>query len=209
MASPEKPIPPDVELNLTRYELRRGGRVRRVAFHDLGKELSPFPYMRVVTQDRHGRFLIEHLQRAGMEVERGVELLDFEQAPDGVRARPRHADGSEESCESAYRLLRRGSLEGARRPGRRLPRRDLRAVLVREFSRLDLSWARQGWPETRSTRCGRTATSPSPTPDEFPTRSRAGSRRSWRGRPRRPSSRPRSWPPSAKNSYAAVPYHCR
>ena len=30
MASPEKPIPPDVELDLTRYELRRGGRAERL-----------------------------------------------------------------------------------------------------------------------------------------------------------------------------------
>jgi 2-polyprenyl-6-methoxyphenol hydroxylase-like FAD-dependent oxidoreductase len=79
-----------------------GRRVRRVAFEELGKGLSPFPYMVVCTQDRHERFLIEHLGRAGVQVERQLELVDFQQSPDGVRARLRGADGAEETCEAAY-----------------------------------------------------------------------------------------------------------
>ena len=80
-----------------------GGRlVRRVAFEDLGKGMSAFPYMMVCTQDRHERFLIEHLGRAGVQVQRSTELIGFEQTPDAVRARLRRADGAEESCETAY-----------------------------------------------------------------------------------------------------------
>ena len=79
-----------------------GRRVRRVAFQDLGKGLSAFPYMTVCPQDRHERFLIEHLGRAGVQVQRSTELVAFEQTPEGVRARLRRADGGEETCEAAY-----------------------------------------------------------------------------------------------------------
>ena len=79
-----------------------GRRVRRVAFHELGKGMSAFPYMMVCTQDRHERFLIEHLRRAGVQVQRKVELVDFQQTEGGIRARLRHGDGTEEACEAAY-----------------------------------------------------------------------------------------------------------
>ena len=39
--------------------------------------------MMVCPQDRHERYLIEHLNRAGGEVERPMELSDFEQALTG------------------------------------------------------------------------------------------------------------------------------
>ena len=48
----------------------RGRRVARAVLGDMGKGLSPFPFMFVCPQDRHERFLIEHLRRAGVEVER-------------------------------------------------------------------------------------------------------------------------------------------
>ena len=80
-----------------------GGRqVGHVAFGDIGKGLSPFPYMVVCPQDRHERFLIEHLRQAGVEVERSTELLDFTQEPDQVRARLKNAKGDEETCAAAY-----------------------------------------------------------------------------------------------------------
>jgi 2-polyprenyl-6-methoxyphenol hydroxylase-like FAD-dependent oxidoreductase len=80
----------------------RGRHVRRVAFRELGKGLSPFPFMMVCTQDRHERFLIHHLGRCGVQVQRSVALVAFEQTPDGVRARLKSADGTEETCEAAY-----------------------------------------------------------------------------------------------------------
>ena len=79
-----------------------GRRVRRVAFHDLGKGMSAFPYMMVCTQDRHERFLIEHLGRHGVQVQRRVELVDFQQTEGGVRARLRRGDGTEETGQAAY-----------------------------------------------------------------------------------------------------------
>jgi 2-polyprenyl-6-methoxyphenol hydroxylase-like FAD-dependent oxidoreductase len=79
-----------------------GRRVRRVAFRELGQGMSAFPYMMVCPQDRHERFLIEHLSRAGVQVQRSTELVGFEQTPDGVRARIRRGDGAEETCDAAY-----------------------------------------------------------------------------------------------------------
>ena len=80
----------------------RGRHAAHVALGELGKGMSAFPYMLVCTQDRHERFLIEHLSRAGVRVQRSIELVGFEQAPDVVRARLRHGDGTEETCEAAY-----------------------------------------------------------------------------------------------------------
>jgi 2-polyprenyl-6-methoxyphenol hydroxylase-like FAD-dependent oxidoreductase len=80
----------------------RGRQVAHVAFGEIGKGLSPFPYMVVCPQDRHERCLIGQLKRAGVEVERPTELLDFAQTPEGVRARLKNAHGDEEPCEAAY-----------------------------------------------------------------------------------------------------------
>jgi 2-polyprenyl-6-methoxyphenol hydroxylase-like FAD-dependent oxidoreductase len=80
----------------------RGRQVAHVAFGEIGKGLSPFPYMVVCPQDRHERFLIGQLKQAGVEVERPTELLDFAQAPEGVRARLKNAHGDEETGEAAY-----------------------------------------------------------------------------------------------------------
>lgn len=75
--------------------------------------------MVVCPQHRHERFLVEHLKRAGVEVERSTELLDFAQEADRVRARLGNA-GGEEACEAAYLagLLRGG--RGGDRAGERV-----------------------------------------------------------------------------------------
>ncbi len=80
----------------------RGRQVGHVLLGEIGKGLSPFPYMTVCPQERHERFLIEQLERAGARVERPAALLDFEHVSDRVRARLRRADGAEETCEAAY-----------------------------------------------------------------------------------------------------------
>src|SRR5215210_1995796 len=57
----------------------RGRRVARAAFGEMGKGISPYPYMLIFPQDEHERFLIERLAAEGVEVERRTELLDFEE----------------------------------------------------------------------------------------------------------------------------------
>jgi len=80
----------------------RGRRVARAVLGDMGKGLSPFPFMLVCPQDRHERFLIEHLRRAGVEVERPLALVDFTQDGGGVKARLQDASGAMQECAASY-----------------------------------------------------------------------------------------------------------
>src|ERR1700722_17557382 len=47
----------------------RGERVGHVDFSDIGKGLSPFPYVIIFPQDQHERLLVERLRGVGVEVE--------------------------------------------------------------------------------------------------------------------------------------------
>ena len=80
----------------------QGRRVARAVLGEMGTGLSAFPYMVVCPQDRHERFLIENLRRAGVEVERPVSLVDFSQDGARVQARLEHAAGRIEGCEVPY-----------------------------------------------------------------------------------------------------------
>ena len=80
----------------------KGRQVGHVRFGDMGVGLSPYPYMLIFPQDEHERLLIDRLKELGVEVERPTELLDFDDRADGIVARLRHADGSEEACAAAY-----------------------------------------------------------------------------------------------------------
>src|ERR1700719_2956232 len=79
-----------------------GKKVARAVFGDMGAGLSPFPYALIYPQDEHERLLIAHLADAGVHVERQTGLLGFENAADGVLARLKRPDGSQETCEAAY-----------------------------------------------------------------------------------------------------------
>ena len=87
-----------------------GKHVAHAVFGDLGAGLSPYPYALTFAQDEHERLLIHHLAQIGVEVERGIELIDFEDRPDSVRTRLKLPDGSLETCEAAYL----GGCDGAR-----------------------------------------------------------------------------------------------
>jgi 2-polyprenyl-6-methoxyphenol hydroxylase-like FAD-dependent oxidoreductase len=80
----------------------RGTRAGRIAFGDLGMDLSPFPYALIFPQDEHERVLIAQLAARGVEVERGTTLIDFEDRGDHVSACLRRADGTEERVAAAY-----------------------------------------------------------------------------------------------------------
>jgi 2-polyprenyl-6-methoxyphenol hydroxylase-like FAD-dependent oxidoreductase len=80
----------------------RGRHVARAILGDMGKGMSPFPFMFVCPQDRHERFLIEHLRRAGVEVERPVKLVGFTQDGGGVTARLERAGAGIEEDRASY-----------------------------------------------------------------------------------------------------------
>jgi 2-polyprenyl-6-methoxyphenol hydroxylase-like FAD-dependent oxidoreductase len=80
-----------------------GGKVRGEAeFKDLGKGLSPYPYVLIVEQGRHERLLHEYIRRGKRDVSWQTELIDFEQDEAKVRARVRTPGGEIETIEAKY-----------------------------------------------------------------------------------------------------------
>ncbi|MGH9685166.1 MAG: FAD-dependent monooxygenase [Candidatus Acidiferrales bacterium] len=79
-----------------------GRKAARGAFGAFGSGLSPFPYALVFPQDEHERLLIDRLAEAGVQLERGTELLGFEDEAGRVFARLKRPDGALETCEAAY-----------------------------------------------------------------------------------------------------------
>jgi len=78
------------------------GRQRaRVRIDAIGQGLSPFAFALVYPQDAHEHLLIEHLERAGVRVERETELVHLEQHAAGVTTTLRTKAG-EEVFETAY-----------------------------------------------------------------------------------------------------------
>jgi 2-polyprenyl-6-methoxyphenol hydroxylase-like FAD-dependent oxidoreductase len=77
---------------------------------------SAFPFILQLPQSQTERLLAAHLARLGTEVERGVELVAFEQDDDGVRATLRSRDGRQETvsashlvgCDGAHSTVRHG-----------------------------------------------------------------------------------------------------
>ncbi|HVE82671.1 MAG TPA: FAD-dependent monooxygenase [Myxococcales bacterium] len=68
----------------------------------MGRGLSPYPFILSFAQDHHERLLIEGLHSLGVEVERGTELLGYQDGDKTVRARVRRRDGSEAELEADY-----------------------------------------------------------------------------------------------------------
>jgi len=80
----------------------RGRHAARAALGDIGRGQSPYPYMVIFPQDQHERLLIEHLRRAGVEVERRTTLLAFEERDGHVTADLEAPDGTRVRCRSSY-----------------------------------------------------------------------------------------------------------
>ncbi|MGH9140302.1 MAG: FAD-dependent monooxygenase [Vicinamibacterales bacterium] len=78
-----------------------GKRAAHVMFGDMGAGLSPYPYALIFPQDEHEQLLVAELAKAGVDVERQTELVDFDEA-EGVRARLKRPDGSSDTCVAAY-----------------------------------------------------------------------------------------------------------
>jgi 2-polyprenyl-6-methoxyphenol hydroxylase-like FAD-dependent oxidoreductase len=79
-----------------------GAPAARVALTDIGRGLSPYPFALIFPQDEHETLLSDRLAAAGILIERGTELLGFEDGPDHLQARLRMADGRQQTCRAAY-----------------------------------------------------------------------------------------------------------
>ena len=70
-----------------------GRRTARVPLGDIGKDLSPYPYLLILGQDDNERLLGEALQRSGVPIEWNTELVGLTQEEKGVVARLKQPDG--------------------------------------------------------------------------------------------------------------------
>jgi 2-polyprenyl-6-methoxyphenol hydroxylase-like FAD-dependent oxidoreductase len=71
-----------------------GRRVARVPLGDIGRDLSPYPFLLILGQDDNERLLGESLRDRGIAVQWSTELVDLEQTSEHVSASVKRADGS-------------------------------------------------------------------------------------------------------------------
>jgi 2-polyprenyl-6-methoxyphenol hydroxylase-like FAD-dependent oxidoreductase len=79
-----------------------GKSVARAVFNDMGKGISPHPYMFILTQDRNEALLLDHLKAHGGDVRWQTELTALEQSDAGVSATLRLPDGTTETVQARY-----------------------------------------------------------------------------------------------------------
>jgi 2-polyprenyl-6-methoxyphenol hydroxylase-like FAD-dependent oxidoreductase len=77
------------------------GVAARLPLSDFGRGISPYSFAFALPQDIHERVLITHLERAGVEVERGTELVAFQDKGDAVIA-TLCRNGKTETVSAAY-----------------------------------------------------------------------------------------------------------
>ena len=74
----------------------------RIPLQDIGKDLSPYPYVLMLGQDENERILGERLRAWNLAVQWNTELVSLEQRHDSVIANLKRADGSVEMLSAAY-----------------------------------------------------------------------------------------------------------
>jgi 2-polyprenyl-6-methoxyphenol hydroxylase-like FAD-dependent oxidoreductase len=93
-----------------------GGKVRgEIDFGDLGKGMSPYPYVLFVEQGRHEALLYDHIRSHGREIRWNTELVQFAQTSNGASAELKTESGETVSvdakfligCDGAKSIVRR------------------------------------------------------------------------------------------------------
>lgn len=79
-----------------------GERMARIPLGDIGKAVSPFPFVLMLGQDDNERILGEHLNKQGISVQWNTELIALSQMADGVYATLKFPDGSQRKIIAAY-----------------------------------------------------------------------------------------------------------
>jgi 2-polyprenyl-6-methoxyphenol hydroxylase-like FAD-dependent oxidoreductase len=79
-----------------------GSRQARLPLDDLGAPITPYQFIHIFPQDAHERLLIERLAGFGLQVERGLELLDWTETGAGISARLRNAGGGVDVFDAAF-----------------------------------------------------------------------------------------------------------
>ncbi len=80
-----------------------GGKVRGEAvFSEMGKGLSPYPFILMVEQGRHETILYDFIKLNGRDVLWNTELENFTQDESGVKANVKNANGEIETIEAKF-----------------------------------------------------------------------------------------------------------
>ncbi len=86
-----------------KVRLFAGGKVRGEAeFKNIGKGLSPYPYVLLVEQGKHESLLYDHIKSRGEDVKWHTELESFTQNEASVTATLKNADGKTETINAKY-----------------------------------------------------------------------------------------------------------
>src|SRR5256884_5866632 len=80
----------------------QGRRTARVPLGDIGRDLSPYPFLLILGQDDNERLLGDALQRWGMAVQWSTELVGLTQEADRVIARLSQPDGTVREVTAAW-----------------------------------------------------------------------------------------------------------
>ena len=95
----------------------------RAPLGDIGRDLSPYPFLLILGQDDNERLLGQALRDRGIDVQWNTELVGLSQTPDGVSASLKRADGPTleiradwvAGCDGAHSAVR--TLSGIGFPG--------------------------------------------------------------------------------------------
>jgi 2-polyprenyl-6-methoxyphenol hydroxylase-like FAD-dependent oxidoreductase len=79
-----------------------GRRRARIPIGDIGRSLSPFPFVLMLGQDDNERIMGEHLRRWNVAVQWNTELVSFTQGADRVTATLKLPDGTSRTVTAAY-----------------------------------------------------------------------------------------------------------
>src|SRR5437899_12448036 len=74
----------------------------RIPLGDIGKSISPFPFVLILGQDDNERIMGDHLRNWGMAVRWNTELTGIKQEPGRVTATLKQPDGSNRQIQAAY-----------------------------------------------------------------------------------------------------------
>jgi len=74
----------------------------RIPLGDIGKSISPFPFVLMLGQDDNERIMGDHLRNWGMAVQWNTELTGIRQEPGHVSATLEQPDGSTRKVQAAY-----------------------------------------------------------------------------------------------------------
>jgi 2-polyprenyl-6-methoxyphenol hydroxylase-like FAD-dependent oxidoreductase len=86
-----------------RARLLEGGEVRgEVELGEIGKGMSPYPYLLIVEQGTHEKILYDFIKSHGHEILWQAELESFSQTADRVTARVKGLDGAVQTVEAKF-----------------------------------------------------------------------------------------------------------